>query len=481
MASLDVAARLDEGQAAVDTIAEYVWACHLLGFDHPDLTRYRYQVHDWYAAEDGLDLRALDNEYAALAAAAAVAEQVLQLQDNEFQNLTQAWQGAGARASTDFLGRHAMSAAQVASGIRGAAATLARLRDDLWAAVDAKVSAVLQIEGSRAGQRETWLAAARTVSGGVGDRSAASELIDTQVKPFVANDIGGNWLTAMRSTTRAVADAYAQAAAALRAEAQPVFGIPGELGPAWLPSGASAGPALALAAEAAAAADRTSVTGAGGGFTAAPASVPSFSTPAAAVPAGVASGAPAAGPGPIAPAAAPIESAGPAFAPPAGLGQGPGGGGLPGLGGMPDIGAGLAGSGQQLADLLGGLIGSSAGDLPEGIGDLTDDDIDPVDDDDVHDEDEGGIDEGSDTDDDADATTADEDQIDDTGEGEPAGPEDPAAEVTEPQPDPPPATTEVPEPLAAPPPVPEPAAPLAASAGDTPCEIAADALPQVGG
>ncbi|MEV0670977.1 hypothetical protein [Mycobacterium sp. NPDC050441] len=477
-ASLDVAARLDEGQAAVDTIAEYVWACHLLGFVHPDLTRYRYQVHDWYGAEDGLDLRALDAECASLAASAAVAEQALRLQDNHFQNLSQAWQGAGARASTDFLARHAASATQVAAGIRGAAATLTRLRDKLWDAVDAKASAALRIEERQAGQRGTWLAAVRTVSTGVGDRSVASELIDTQVKPFVFNDIGGDWLTAMRGTTRAVADSYAQAVAALRAETLPVFGIPGELGPVWLPSSAPAGPAVALAADAA---DRPSAGGGGGGFVAAPASVPSFSAPAATVPAGIAPGAAAAGPEPIVPAAAPIESAAPGLASPAGLGQGLGGGGLPGLGGMPDIGSGLAGSGQQLADLLGGLIGSSAEDLPADIGDLKDDDIDPPAEDDAHDEVEDGTDEGRDTDDVADETTADEDETDDTAEAQPAGPEDSGAEVTEPQPDLPPAATEVPEPFT-PPPVPGPAAaPLAAPAGDTPCAIAADELPQVGG
>ncbi|MEW2481470.1 hypothetical protein AB0876_17940 [Mycobacterium sp. NPDC049093] len=475
VASLDVAARLDEGQAAVDTVAEYVWACHLLGFDHPDLTRYRYQMRDWYAAEDGLDLRALDTECASLAAAAAAAEQVLQLQDSQFQSLTQAWHGTGAQASTDFLGRHATSAAQVAAGIRGAAATLARLRDNLWAAVDAKVSAALQIEQSRAGQRGSWLAAARTVSGGVGDRSAASELIDTQVKPFVANDIGGDWLTAMRSTTRAVADAYAQAVAALRAEAHPVFGIPGELGPVWLPTGAPRGPALALAADAA---ERSSAAGAVGGSTAAPASAPSFPAPAAVLPAETASGA-AAGPEPALPAAAPVESAAPALASPAGSGQSLGGGGLPGLGGLPDIGSGLAGTGPQLADLLGGLIGSSADDLPGDIADLPDEDIDPVPDDDAHDEAEDGTDEDGTDEDGPDGVETDEDETDDAAEGEPAGLEDPAAEVTESQPDPPPAATEVPEALT-PPAVPA-AAPLAEPVGGTPCEIAADALPQVGG
>lgn len=474
MASLDVASRLDEGQAAVDTVAEYVWACHLLGFDHPDLTRYRYQVRDWYAAEDGLDLRALDTECTALAAAATAAEQVLQLQDNQFQNLTQAWHGTGGRASTDFLGRHATSAAQVAAGIRGAAATLARLRDNLREAVDAKVSAALQIEQRRAGQRGIWLAAARTVSSGVGDRSAASELIDTQVKPFVANDIGGDWLTAMRSTTRAVADAYSQAVAALRAEAHPAFGIPGELGPVWLPTGASpgAGSTAALSAS---------------GLAAGPASMPSWPTTPSTPPAAMAA-APAAmsapssplGAEPTGPAVAPVESVAPLPASPAGPGQGLGGGGLPGLGGMPDIGSGLAGPGQQLADLFGGLLGSSAQSVPDDIGELPDDDVDDPDpeaDETGEDANEGADDEDADTD-----AAEDTDGVDEIAGAQAGDPGADVVEETEPQ-SVPPETEPVPTVVDPLPPVPEPgppAEPLAAPAGGTPCAIAADELPQVG-
>ncbi|WP_454788779.1 hypothetical protein [Mycolicibacterium lutetiense] len=482
-ASLDVAGRLDEGQAAVDTIAEYVWACHLLGFGHADLTRYRYQVRDWYAAEDGLDLRVLDGECASLAASAAVAEQALRLQDNHFQNLSQAWQGAGARASTDFLARHATSAAQVAAGIRGAAATLTRLRDTLWDAVDAKVSAALQIEGRHAGQRGPWLAAARTVSTGVGDRSAASELIDTQVKPFVVNDIGGDWLTAMRSTTRAVADAYAQAVAALRAEAQPVFGIPGELGPVWLPSRAQTHTELASAYGPA---PET------GGSVAMPAgfSMPSATAPmpVATMPAGLPAPAPSLGSELISPAAAPLDSAAPALASPAGLGQGLGGGGLPGLGGMPDIGSGLAGSGQQLADLLGGLIGSSADGSTDSIGDLQADDVedfDPEADDGPRDDVADEAEQDTEGDGSEDGGTEGTDEDGEIAEDELAEPDE-GGEVTEPQTDsrqsdsPLPAT-EVPAPVSPPPTVPDPVAePLAAPAGETPCGIAADELPQAG-
>jgi hypothetical protein len=463
--SIDAAARLDEGRAAVDTIAEYVWACHLLGFLHPDLTRHRHQVREWYATEDGLDLGVLDTECAALTASGAAAEQALRLQDSHFQDLSRAWQGGGAQASTDFLARHATSAVQVATGIRGAAATLARLRDSLWQAVDAKVADAVQIEGRRAGQRDVWLAAARTVSTGVGDRSAASELIDTQVKPYVVNDIGGDWLTAMRSATRAVADAYADAIDALRAEALPVFGIPGELGPAWTAS--SAVPGVILAAP-------------GPGFSVAPADMPSWPPPAAPMAAGMPAGVPASGPSlgaePIHPAVAPVEPAAPA--PLSGVGSSLGSGGLPALGGTPDIGSGLAGAGQRLADLFGGLLGSSADGVPGDIGDRrADGTIDPAD---------NGV---GDPDPETDGDTGDgekdaEEDTEETAGSDPADPADPdgAVEVTEPQPDSPPdepaAAVVNPSPQAPPP---EPIAePLAAPAGDTPCAIAADELPQAG-
>ena len=48
---------------------------------------------------------------------------------------------------------------------------------------------------------------------GAGDRAAASELIDQQVKPFVDNDIRADWLTAMRSAMAAVAAPYDAATA----------------------------------------------------------------------------------------------------------------------------------------------------------------------------------------------------------------------------------------------------------------------------
>ena len=85
---------------------------------------------------------------------------------------------------------------------------MAALRDELWRAVDAKVGAVLDIDDRRLAQRAEWLAAAQTVTTGAGDRAAASELVDQQIKPFVDNDIRSDWLAAMHRATASVTGAY---------------------------------------------------------------------------------------------------------------------------------------------------------------------------------------------------------------------------------------------------------------------------------
>ena len=81
--SLDVSARLAEGRPAVDNIGDYVWACHLLGYQNADLTLHPAQVRDWYSSEDGLDLRALESDRAALSAVADVEESSLQVRSRD--------------------------------------------------------------------------------------------------------------------------------------------------------------------------------------------------------------------------------------------------------------------------------------------------------------------------------------------------------------------------------------------------------------
>ncbi len=134
--SLDVAARLTEGRTAVDNIGEYVWACHLLGYRNPDLTLHAGQVRDWYSSEDGLDLRALEADRAALDAAATATEGAQRLQEQQLGTLAGAWQGRGGDASNEFLRRHGEASAAAISSVRNAVSALAALRDDLWSAVD---------------------------------------------------------------------------------------------------------------------------------------------------------------------------------------------------------------------------------------------------------------------------------------------------------------------------------------------------------
>lgn len=509
----DVARRLDQGQPAVETFAEFVWACAQLGYQHPDLTAHIGQVQDWYATEDGLDLRALDADCAALAATADSAEQALRLQNDQLGALERAWQGHGAQAAGELLDRHRGAARQAVAAVRRAADTLAPLCDQLWRAIDSKVAATERIEARCAAQRPDWLAAARTVRTGLGNRDAASELIDAQVKPFVDNDIGADWVPAMRAASAAVADAYAAALAALADGPAPVFEIPGDLGPAWVPHiGAAVRPDPPVSSAATVPAGFTPSVGAGpapGVSGPAPAVAPSGSSFMSPIPQ-MASAAPT--------LASPVDPAGPAVPsvpaatnpaaadPAAGFGS-PLGGGLPGAG-LSGMGSGVSGLGQQLADLFGGLIGSAGdgsagtradtalpGQLdppdasdafdeledpdepedsdPEDPDDPDDDADDPDDPDDTHDpDDDGAAEDGEVTDAAVDDQTAEEDSAD---ASPPPGTADETAADTA-------AGTAVdPEPaVPAAAPVP-PAEPVGTPSGGTPCEIAADELPQVGG
>ncbi len=240
--SLDVAARLAEGRAAVDNIGEYVWGCHLVGYQNPDLTLHAAQVRDWYGSEDGLDLQALETDRAALDAAATATDSALRLQEQQLGTLAVAWQGRGGDASHQFLIRHGEASAAVASAVRNAVHALAALRDDLWHAVDDKVGAAMAIEQRRQTERAEWLAAVRTVTAGAGDRAVASELIDQQVKPFVDNDIRSDWLTAMQKAMAAVSAAFDDATRVLTDEPAAPFEVPGDLGPVSIPSPPSTAP-----------------------------------------------------------------------------------------------------------------------------------------------------------------------------------------------------------------------------------------------
>ncbi|MCU1694424.1 MAG: hypothetical protein JWR34_487 [Mycobacterium sp.] len=443
-----MAARLAAGEPAVERIGTYVWACRQLGYQDPDLTVHAAQVRDWYAHDDGLDLRALSADCDALSAAAAAADDAVRRHGALAAKLAGAWSGGGAGAASEFLWRHGQSAVAVRDGLRRAAEAMATLRDELWRSVDEKVGAVLDIDDRRLPQRAEWLAAAQSVTTGAGDRVAASELVDQQIKPFVDNDIRSDWLAAMHRATASATAAYDAASARLDSGALSTFDVPGELGPRWDgPDGSPASVAAVPAATVPAAAVISSHPPAFDPPAAAPAAPPA--PPAPAPLADPLPAAPAA-PAPAAPAAAPASS-------------------MPSLGemggGMPSLGTGASGFGQQLADLIGGLIGSS-GDAP----------ADPQ-----------GLDPPNETDrqgDNADqeAKTEPADAADESAPDEEADAPDAAAPdetETEAKPTPEPAATPVPPPPDPALPVP-PAVPEALPTEQTPCEIAADELPQVG-
>jgi hypothetical protein len=459
----DAASRLAEGIPSVDDIANYVLACHAIGYQHPDLTLHAAQVRDWYASEDGMDLRALDADCAALQAVVAATEDALARQHDQLAVMSAAWQGRGADASREFLRRHGEASALAAAAIRTAANALADLRDNLWQTVDSKVATVLAIDDRVQARRADWLAAAQTVTTGAGDRAVASELVDQEIKPFIDSAIRAEWVSAMRAAMAAVTAAYDAATAELTSEGTAVFDVPGDLGPTWLPSPRD---------------DDVETTPAAAASSPAPVnSAPSWSAPASWTPPAAPVSTPATPPPPPTPAAPLAEpaAAAPASATPP----------MPSLGGMggglPDIGSGLSGLGQQLGETLGGLFGSpddALSDPPE-LDDPQKLDEPPEPDD----ESEGPLDdeleehELEEDEEAVDPAAESDDVCEKPSEEPPAEPpppvEPPPVEPPPPPPEPTPTPTPLPPPEPAPPPEPM-------TATGTPCEIAADELPQVG-
>ena len=318
-----------------------------------------------------MDLRALDADCEALRAAAAAAEGVLARQDVQLASMSVAWHGAGAQASRDFLRRHGEASAAVVAAVRTAAESLTSLRDRLWHSVDGKVAATMATQNR--GARPDWRAAAQTVTTGAGDRAAASELVDQEVKPFVDNEIRSEWLTAMRSAMAAVTGGLRRRGSRTHLRERPFRSmcpatsarrgrrhqatasrphlqasrVPLEL----LALGRCAAPAGAAAP---------------GGAAAPAGASPAWSAPPAA--------AQLSAPPPSQPLPPPVDPA--AMTPPS----------LPSMGGgMPEMGSGLSGFGGQLGDLLGGLMGTSQdalSDLPEPDELDEPDDLDPLDEDD---------------------------------------------------------------------------------------------------
>lgn len=428
---------LEAGEPAVEAMTEYARACGQLGHGVPEPVR----LHAAYTAEVGLDLHALDADHRALSDAVAAVEEALLSQDGARQALAAAWQGTGADAAADHLLRHAKAAGAGVDGLRAAAVAIGELRDRLSQLIDAKVNATQDIEAR--GRRAEWLGAARTVTTGAGDRAAASETVDLQVAPFVANDIAQEWVPMMCDTESAIRQAYRDAIAAMAGEATAGFDRAGHRGA--IPVAAEQHSIPAATAPAAYAPDPASAA------PPAPAQLQAATAPPPAVPAD-----------PLAatPGAAPM----PAGVSPLGSGM-----------------SGLSGLGQSFADILGGLLGAGGQGVGEKLGGIGEFDatgeaapeLGDLDEDDEDDEDEPdgeGADDPLDEDPDG----------DEPPDGEPEESATPVAPPAEPPAPEPPAPTPVPEPPAEPMTAPAPEPPVEPVPAETPCEIAADALPQAG-
>jgi hypothetical protein len=459
---LDVAARLAEGQPAVEHTQTYVQACHALGYQHPDLTAHGSQVAGWYESEAGLDLRVLDGDIAELRAAVNAVEEALWVQRAQVTELVTAWGGPGADSATRFLQRHCDAAAEVAAHVRAAAEGCAALRDNLWQSVDGKVATAVAIDERRPAERSAWLAAAQTVTAGVGDRSAAEELVRQQITPYVDNDIRADWLNAMRSTAASVSASYDAAIHALTSVPEVCFEVPGDLGPSWQPafdeplSPSQAAPAMP------------------------PMSLPADPVPT--MPAAVSAPSPPTAEAPPAVSTDGLDN-GSSVPPELATLPGDAGGLSTGAGSLGSLGGSIGGVVGKIVDGIGGLLGSLADGFsdPSGSGDsllddpfdaddpLADDADNPDDDDDTEGADDT-VDE--DADDKAEPATTGEDTAE-----TPAESAQPAADAV----DEPAAQQGAAPPIDTPPPADQSTSAAEPQAdGSTPCEIAEDELPQAG-
>ncbi|WP_099023255.1 ICP22 family protein [Mycolicibacterium palauense] len=489
MAGFDVAARLADGTPALERLQTYVWACALRGYVHPDLTGHAGQVRDWYGRQDGLDLSILDADASALRAAAARAEDGVSTARSAAESLAAAWSGSAAGVAADFVRRHCVAAARCTEALHRAAEAFAGLRDELWQAVDRQVTVTVGVDEQASAHHGRWLAAARSVLAGGADDDG---VVASEVLPYVDNVVGGQWVPGMRVVFDRVVSAYRSAVLAVDAAVPGRFEIPGELAPPPRAAFAAAG----------------SVSGPGPGPMGSPFAAPTagalgpdpggMSAPAPAIPGdGGAGPATAAAPG-----AVPGQEA--AGSPPA----------LDSVAALPG----------RLADAVGGLLGAPA----DGLGGLSGLDplrpagldvpdlgppADPFGPDETAGPGEGPADPVDETGEDTEEDTAEEDTEENAGgtedeesaeEGTEGGDAGESEEADDPEaadgdPGDPGATVDTEEPAdpaepatapggpadgAAHPgdgviaPVPEPSIPP--PAGATPCEIAADELPQAG-
>ncbi len=197
----DVAARLRDGQAALDNLQKCIDACGLAG----------YRLVDVYGSEDGLDLAALDADADALRTAAARADEAAELVRAQPGRLSEAWRGPAGEQAADLVGRHAAAAARLASAVRIAAEACATLGAELWRIVDARVARTQTVAGA---VRPEWL---------------TGQIAGDELKAFAHNIILGEWTAAMRQADDDARAVYRRAIGTLDVAGPIGFPVPGPL------------------------------------------------------------------------------------------------------------------------------------------------------------------------------------------------------------------------------------------------------------
>ncbi len=251
--SIDVAAKLAQGAAAVGAIEKYVAASHAVGCPAAGLSV--AGVRELYASEAGLRLDALDADSEALAGLADAAEEGMRLEAEAHESVRQAWQGASGTVAAEFIERHLATGSAVVESLRDASTALRSLRDELAGLVEQKVGAAVHFDDRWAAEHPVWLAEAEAVLQGLAD-DIAVEVVSRQISPYIDGDVQSAWIPAMRDATDSVSTAYDGAVA--RLSDRPAahvddahFGDAGTGAPSAAPLPAAAPPQSGAAAQAA--------------------------------------------------------------------------------------------------------------------------------------------------------------------------------------------------------------------------------------
>lgn len=222
--SIDVAAKLAQGAAAVGAIETYVAASQAVGLPAGGLTV--AGVRELYAAEAGMRLDAIAADSDALAKLADTAEEGMRLEAEACDAVRESWQGASGTAAAEFVERHLAGGAALVAALRDASAALRSLRDELAALVEHKVGTAVDFDDRRAAEHPVWLAEAEAVLQGLAD-DVAVEVVARHISPFVDGDVQSDWMPAMRDATDSVAAAYDEAVTRLSDRPGPQFASPG--------------------------------------------------------------------------------------------------------------------------------------------------------------------------------------------------------------------------------------------------------------